>query len=81
VFRDADGVYAISSICTHLGCIVKTAPDGFECPCHGSKFGTDGSVSKGPAPRPLTWLKVAGSGSQWIVDEGTTIPSGTKVKA
>ncbi len=81
VFRDAEGVYAISSVCTHLGCIVKPAPNGFTCPCHGSQFSPDGSVTKGPAPQPLPWLKVSGSGSQWIVDEGETVPPGTKLNA
>lgn len=81
VFRDAEGVYAVSSICTHLGCIVKTAPGGFECPCHGSHFSAEGSVTKGPAPKPLPWLKISGGGSQWTVDEGATVPAGTKVKA
>ena len=58
VFRDAEGVYAISTICTHLGCVVKPTPEGFDCPCHGSRFAADGTVTKGPAPRPLPWLKV-----------------------
>ena len=83
VFRDADGgVYAISSVCTHLGCIVKTAEDGgFSCPCHGSAFAADGSVVKGPAPQPLPWLKVTTSGGQFIVDEAAVVPPGTKVNA
>jgi Rieske Fe-S protein len=38
VFRDAEGVYAISTVCTHLGCIVKASQNGFDCPCHGSGF-------------------------------------------
>ena len=36
VFNSADGFYAISSVCTHLGCNVKHIGRGFECPCHGS---------------------------------------------
>ena len=51
VFRDSEGTWAVSTVCTHLGCIVKVNPDGFECPCHGSRFAADGSVAKGPAPR------------------------------
>jgi len=81
LFRDAEGVFAVSAVCTHLGCIVKPSPEGFSCPCHGSRFASDGSVVKGPAPKPLPWLKVAASGSQWIVDEGAMVPAGTKVKA
>jgi cytochrome b6-f complex iron-sulfur subunit len=81
LFRDDEGVYAISTVCTHLGCIVKDTPDGFECPCHGSRFAADGSVRKGPAPRPLPWRKVSGGGGAYVVDEETTVPAGTKVKA
>ena len=79
VFRDAEGVHAISTVCTHLGCIVKPATDGFECPCHGSRFQADGTVSKGPAPRPLPWLKVSVGGGLVTVDEGAMVPQGTKV--
>jgi Rieske Fe-S protein len=81
LFRDAAGVYAISTVCTHLGCIVKASAEGFECPCHGSKFTGDGAVSRGPAPRALPWLKVSRSGGNWMVDEGAVAPPGTKVQA
>lgn len=79
VFRDADGVFAISTVCTHLGCIVKTSKEGFDCPCHGSGFAADGTVRKGPAPKPLPWIKVTKSGSAYVVDEENTVPAGTKV--
>lgn len=79
VYRDAEGTYAISTICTHLGCVVKSNPEGFECPCHGSRFAADGEVRKGPAPRPLNWLKVSVSGGVVTIDEGTPVPNGTKV--
>ena len=81
VFRDADGVYAVSLICTHLGCIVKQSPDGFECPCHGSRFTGDGAVTKGPAPKALAWRKVTGASGTYIIDEDSIVPAGTKVKA
>ncbi len=58
IFRDQEGVYAISKVCTHLGCIVKSDPQGFHCPCHGSHFTPSGEVTKGPAPSALPWLKV-----------------------
>lgn len=79
VFRDGEGVYAMSTICTHLGCVVKPGAEGFECPCHGSRFQHDGSVARGPAPRALPWLKVTVSGGAVTVDEGTVVASGTKV--
>ena len=82
LFKDAEGVFAISTVCTHLGCIVKREADGFHCPCHGSRFAPDGSVAKGPAPAPLKWLAVSKSGSgTYIIDEGKNVPAGTKETA
>ena len=81
LFKDAEGVYAVSTICTHLGCVVKPNAEGFECPCHGSRFTHDGTVAKGPAPKPLPWLKISGKEGQFVVDEGATVPHGTKVNA
>jgi cytochrome b6-f complex iron-sulfur subunit len=79
VFKDAQGIYAVTTICTHLGCVVKPTSEGFECPCHGSRFAADGEVKKGPAPRPLAWLKTTVSGGIITIDEGTTVPPGTRV--
>lgn len=81
LFRDEEGVYAVSLICTHLGCIVKAIPEGFECPCHGSRFTADGEVTKGPAPKALPWFEVTRSGGKYVVDEEVTVSPGTKVKA
>lgn len=79
VFRDGEGVYAISTVCTHLGCIVKTSSNGFDCPCYGSGFTKDGTVRKGPAPTALPWLKVSKSGAGFTVDEESKVKNGTKV--
>jgi len=81
LFRDAEGTYAISTVCTHLGCIVRPTADGFECPCHGSRFARDGDVTRGPAPRALSWLAVSLRGDTIVVDEEATVPAGTKVTA
>jgi glycine/D-amino acid oxidase-like deaminating enzyme/nitrite reductase/ring-hydroxylating ferredoxin subunit len=56
VYRDQAGaLHAVSATCTHLGCLVafNDAEQAWECPCHGSRFGIDGSVLHGPANRPL----------------------------
>ncbi|MDB4997028.1 MAG: (2Fe-2S)-binding protein [Myxococcaceae bacterium] len=62
VFRDAGGgVHAFSPVCPHLGCHVdfNTAEKTWDCPCHGSRFGsTDGAVINGPAKAPLSSKKV-----------------------
>lgn len=81
VVRDADGVYAVSLICTHLGCVVKTSQTGFDCPCHGSRFSADGSVTHGPAPVALNWVEVTGANGDYTVDEATTVPQGTRLNA
>jgi len=79
VFRDGDKVFAMSTVCTHLGCIVKPAAMGFDCPCHGSQFAPDGTVLRGPAPKGLPWLSVRSAGGGAIlIDEGTVVPPGTK---
>jgi cytochrome b6-f complex iron-sulfur subunit len=81
MFRDEQGVYAISKICTHLGCVVHNTGAGFECPCHGSRFAADGAVTKGPAPQALPWFKVTGTGGSYVVDEDVIVPPGTKEPA
>ncbi len=59
ILRDAAGLYAISSICTHLGCTVNMASEGYECPCHGSQYNSTGYVLKGPAKLPLDRLELS----------------------
>ena len=45
---------ALSAVCTHQGCLVSDySNQQYFCPCHGSKFGTDGHVITGPASQPL----------------------------
>jgi cytochrome b6-f complex iron-sulfur subunit len=53
--RVPQGFYAVSAVCTHLGCITQWNPAAklIQCPCHGSVFKPDGTVERGPAPRPL----------------------------
>ncbi|MCC7429452.1 Rieske (2Fe-2S) protein [bacterium] len=60
IIRNEDGFYALSAICTHLGCTPRwlQVEDKFKCPCHGSGFYRSGVNFEGPAPRPLERLKI-----------------------
>ena len=56
VYRDERGaLHERSAFCTHLGCVVRwnSMEQTWDCPCHGSRFQTDGHVVNGPAIRPL----------------------------
>ena len=78
------GIYALSAVCTHLGCITRFLSDenAIACPCHGSRFDLEGSVTHGPAPRPLPWLEVVADASgNILVDTAILIPRGKVLKA
>ena len=56
VYRDDEGgLHAVSAMCTHLGCQVhwNSVERSWDCPCHASRFDTDGAVLHGPAHAPL----------------------------
>jgi Rieske Fe-S protein len=55
VTQPTAGVFeAFSTVCPHAGCNVSEVKDGhISCPCHGSKFNLDGTVSHGPAKTSL----------------------------
>jgi len=69
IMKDSGGLYAISAVCTHLGCIVHREDEGFKCPCHGSVFDAEGRPVSGPAPKPLNYLDLSVSpDGQLVVD-------------
>jgi cytochrome b6-f complex iron-sulfur subunit len=61
IVRMPEGFYAVSAVCTHLGCVTQWKPDAemIACPCHGSKFKSDGTKIEGPAPRPLPHFAIS----------------------
>ena len=66
------GIFALSTTCTHLGCIPNwlAADQKFKCPCHGSGFRMSGMNFEGPAPRPLErWRIVRADDGQILVDK------------
>ena len=59
-YNGQDIIYALQSVCTHLGCPPNWLANEqkFKCPCHGSGFYISGINFEGPAPRPLERFKV-----------------------
>ena len=82
VVRSAEGFYALSSTCTHLGCMTTYDRDHHElaCPCHGSRFHLDGSVAQGPAPHPLPRLQLTVERGVLVVDSGRHVAGDVLLK-
>lgn len=75
IVRKGNTFRCLSAICTHLGCTVNRAGNGFHCPCHGSVFDEQGAVKGGPAPRRLDWFAVTLSkDNRLLVDKGLRVP-------
>ncbi len=71
LYRMNDGGFlAVSSRCTHLGCVIQFngGTDRFECPCHASAFQKDGGVISSPATRPLDYYPISFRGNKVLVD-------------
>ena len=69
----AGGLSALFQRCVHLGCRVPwcETSQGFECPCHGSKYNYAGEYEAGPAPRNLDRFEVVDENGRMIVKTGT----------
>jgi cytochrome b6-f complex iron-sulfur subunit len=79
--REKAGFAAISTTCTHLGCVISTSATGYDCPCHGSKFDMDGNVIGGPAPKALDWYQVSvAPNGELEIDKSIKIAQGTYFK-
>jgi cytochrome b6-f complex iron-sulfur subunit len=68
----AGGLMALYQRCVHLGCRVPwcATSQGFECPCHGSKYDGIGEYFGGPAPRNLDRFVVEVIETQFIIHTG-----------
>ena len=66
---------ALFQRCVHLGCRVPWCgpSQGFECPCHGSKYNSVGEYFAGPAPRNLDRFEVENRGGRLIIKTGTIV--------
>jgi cytochrome b6-f complex iron-sulfur subunit len=72
---EAAGLMALFQRCVHLGCRVPWCgpSQGFECPCHGSKYNSIGEYFAGPAPRNLDRFEVLLDGNNFIIKTGSII--------
>ena len=74
LFRKGNSYRAASAVCTHLGCTVNLAGEGFHCPCHGSVFNQIGAVISGPAPSSLAWFELTLSrDGRLVIDTSQTV--------
>ena len=82
LLKDATGIYAMTTICTHLGCSVGL-PNGslILCPCHGSQYNLAGGNVVGPATLPLVHFAVteASPGGFLVVNTAQTVPASTRL--
>ena len=74
IVRNDEGIYALSTTCTHLGCTPNwlEVEQKYKCPCHGSGFRKTGVNFEGPAPRPLERFKIV------LADDGQIVIDKTK---
>ena len=74
IVRDEESIFALSTVCTHLGCTPNwlATDNKFKCPCHGSGCRMSGVHFEGPAPRPLERFKVG------LSDDGQILVDKTK---
>ncbi len=73
---DGVGLMALWQRCVHLGCRVPSceSSQGFECPCHGSKYNKHGEYASGPAPRNLDRFSVrVNSAGELVIETGTVV--------
>lgn len=83
IVRMPEGFYAVSAVCTHLGCVTQWKPDAdmIACPCHGSKFKPNGTKVEGPAPRPLPHFAISlTADGELLVDKLQSIKSSQVLK-
>lgn len=84
IVRAKEGyLYALSAVCTHLGCITnwKSEEGIIACPCHGSKFDMEGKKFAGPAPRSLPRLSMTlDDQGQLVVDKSIVVSEDVSLK-
>ncbi len=75
IAQTAQGLIALSPVCTHQGCApdFSKAAKQFICRCHGARFAADGAVTAGPARTPLSRYPMIVKNGRLIVDTNNLI--------
>ena len=80
LLRDETGLYALSAVCSHLGCTISETDTGFECPCHGSRFNLKGTALQGPAVKQLEYLELSLTEENLVVlDSSIKVPASQRL--
>ena len=84
--RDSGGIYAMTLVCTHEGCDIRTSQGGsvtptrIHCGCHGSEYNGQGAVLLPPSTRPLDHLLVTNDGTGALTIHGDmVVATGTRL--
>lgn len=66
-------VEAMWASCTHLGCEVNYEQDQNQwvCPCHGSRYASEGQPLKGPAVKPLLRARLKEEDGFYLLQQPT----------
>lgn len=84
IVRAKEGYFfALSAVCTHLGCITNWKSDDgiIACPCHGSRFDKEGRKIAGPAPHPLQRFSIVlDEQGQLVVDKSLVVGEESTLK-
>lgn len=77
IIREKEGgIYAISAVCTHLGCLTRWNENNgmITCPCHGTKYSKTGSVIEGPTSKTLPRFSIClNENNEIIVDRSILV--------
>jgi len=82
LIKDAAGIYAMTAVCTHMGCTVGL-PVGSQitCPCHGSQYDLGGGNVLGPAvsPRGDCDVRESAPGAVLVVDKAQVVAASVRL--
>ena len=82
VVRDAGGLYALTSLCTHEGAICAVSSGKFRCPRHGAYFTFAGAVVSGPVSQPLVHYSMCTMSNGHVgVNTSSIVPATTRLSA